>query len=158
LDNLENTSDSIVGTSSQFLNLEHEDAKEAVEIFFQKFKVVIDTALLKNKILNYIYIANDILQKSKNASKPYFLDLFVNLRSSFQSIVVKISDRALLKEILKILKLWCDRGVYRKDILVPIIKQYETTLLDLKQENRETAPEINFSIEDIGTYVQAKKN
>jgi hypothetical protein len=56
------------------------------------------------------------------------------------------------------LKLWRDRGVYRKDILEPIIKQYETTLVDLKQENKEMAPEINFSIEDIGTYVQAKKN
>ena len=51
LDNLENTSDSIVGTSSQFLNLEFDDAKVAVEIFFQKFKVVIDTALLKNKVI-----------------------------------------------------------------------------------------------------------
>jgi hypothetical protein len=50
LDNLENTSDSIVGTSSQFLNLDFDDAKAATDIFFQKFKVVIDTALLKNKV------------------------------------------------------------------------------------------------------------
>lgn len=48
--------------------------------------------------------------------------------------------------------------MYKKEILEPIIKQYETTLVDLKQENKEMAPEINFSIEDIGTYVQAKKN
>jgi len=45
LDNLENTSDSIVGTSSLFLNLELEEAKLGVDIFFQKFKVVIDTPL-----------------------------------------------------------------------------------------------------------------
>ena len=50
LDNLENTSDSIVGTSSQFLNLEYEDAKLAVDIFFQKFKVCIETPLLKSKV------------------------------------------------------------------------------------------------------------
>jgi len=55
------------------------------------------------------------------------------------------------------LKLWTDRGVYKKDVLVPVIRQYETIISDLKNENRELTPEINFSIEDIANYVTGKK-
>lgn len=158
LDNLENTSDSIVGTSSQFLNLEYEEAKLAVDIFFQKFKVVIETPLLKNKILNYIYIANDILQKSKNASKPFFQELFIDLKNSLNLVLKRVPDRILLKDVSKILRLWRDRGVYKKDVLDPVIKAYENTMNDLKNENKDSVPEISFNIEDIAAYVQAKKN
>lgn len=53
LDNLENTSDSIVGASSFFLNLVEEEAKDAVEVFFEKFQVVIDTVILKHKVTTF---------------------------------------------------------------------------------------------------------
>jgi len=83
--------------------------------------------------------------------------LFFELKNSFVHICKKVADRQLLKEILKILKLWTDRGVYKKDVLVPVIRQYETIISDLKNENRELTPEINFSIEDIANYVTGKK-
>jgi hypothetical protein len=71
LDNLENTSDSIVGTSSQFLNLDFDDAKAATDIFFQKFKVVIDTALLKNKVTLPATRAEFFSPISPNGANPF---------------------------------------------------------------------------------------
>ena len=47
---LENTHDSITKASSYFLNLEEDYIHEASSVFFDSFKAVIQSTLLKSKV------------------------------------------------------------------------------------------------------------
>ena len=40
----------------------------------------------------------------------------------------------------------------------PILKGYDDKINDLKTDTKEQCPEITFNIEDIASYVQAKRN
>jgi len=59
--------------------------------------------LLILKILNYVYLSNDILQKAKNASKDDYLRAFeAHLPLTLDILTKKIVERDLLKETLKV--------------------------------------------------------
>jgi hypothetical protein len=107
---LDTTHDSIVATSSQILNLASEYFDPAVQLYFDHFKQIIDNSLVKNKVrdrlikvVNYLYLANDVLQKAKATNKDIVMKSFEKyLPQMVDLICSQINDRSLIKEILKV--------------------------------------------------------
>jgi hypothetical protein len=107
---LDTTHDSIVASSSQILNLASEYFDTAVQLYFEHFKQIIDNSLVKNKVtspvtkvVNYLYLANDVLQKAKATNKDIVLKSFEKYLPQMVDLICgNLNDRSLIKEILKV--------------------------------------------------------
>jgi len=120
---------------------------------------------LTGKILNYLYLANDILQKSNSTDNTRMLKAFQTQMPDMINLVCHSnSDRLLFKEIHKVassqqvLKLWKDRQVYPEAFMNNMLAVLEKTIQDKKKDRKEEMPAINFDIEDLYNYAHNKKH
>ena len=161
---LDSSHESIVNSSSRFLNLDSEWIEAATQVFFDSFRKAVSHSLLKHKVapsyqtLNYLYLANDILQKAKVTNGKMLKAFQTHLPDLVSLLCQSNSDRPLFKEILKVLKIWRDRQVYPEAFMVGMIATVDKTMLERKKEKRDDMPTINFDIDDLYGYAHNKKH
>lgn len=111
------------------------------------------------QILNFFFLANDILQKAKTTDNTRILKSFqTQLPDVAHAISASNLDRSLCKEILKIMRLWRDRAVYPDTFLTGIIGGLEKSLQDKKKERGVELPDTQVEFEDLYNFALNKKN
>jgi hypothetical protein len=87
-------------------------------------KVELTDKASKSKQLVFLYLSNEVLQNSRK-SGPAFLESFKPALQRVTQELFSNSDKSTKKKIVKVFKVWLDRGMYQREFIDALLDTLE---------------------------------